>query len=62
MGAAEQLEYPFWSKLHSWGWQCDRQHSLDAATKFLGQNVVDGWFGYSNSNHYQLPIILTVKR
>jgi hypothetical protein len=47
MEAAEPLEYPFWSKLSSRRWQCDREHSGHAASKcphaqFLGQNVVDG--------------------
>jgi hypothetical protein len=47
MGAAELLEYTFWSKHHSRRWQYDRDHSRDAASKclhaqFLGQNVVDG--------------------
>jgi hypothetical protein len=46
MWALEPLEYPFWSKLHSWRWQCDKERSRDAASKcphaqFLGQNVMD---------------------
>jgi hypothetical protein len=47
MGADEPLEYPFLSKLRSRRWQCDREHSHDAASKclhaqFLGHNIVDG--------------------
>ena len=35
MGAVEPLEYPFWSKMHSQRWQCDREHCRDAASKCL---------------------------
>jgi hypothetical protein len=41
------LEYPFWSKLRSWRWQCDRERSRHEASKclhahFLSHNVMDG--------------------
>ena len=35
MGTAEPLEYPFWSKLPSRRWQCDRGRCRDAASKCL---------------------------
>ena len=33
MGAAEPLEYPFWSKYRAVRWQCDRKRCCDAASK-----------------------------
>jgi hypothetical protein len=44
MGASESLKDPFWSKLRSRRWQCDRKRSRDATSEcphaqFLGQNV-----------------------
>ena len=35
MGAAEPLEYPFWSKIRSRRWQCDRERCCDAASMCL---------------------------
>ena len=35
IGAAEPLEFPFWSKIRSRRWQCDREHCHDAASKYL---------------------------
>ena len=34
MGGVEPLEYPFWSKIHSWRWQRDGEHCC-AASKCL---------------------------
>jgi hypothetical protein len=58
MGAAELLEYTFWSKHRSWRWQCDSECTHDAASKgphaeFLGQNVVDGLVIHIQLTHYQ---------
>ena len=33
LGAAEPLEYPFWSNILSLKWQCDRECCHDAASK-----------------------------
>ena len=33
MGSAETLDYPFWSKICSPRWQCDRERCRDAASK-----------------------------
>ena len=32
MGAAEPPEYPLWSKIPSWRWQCDKERCRDAAS------------------------------
>ena len=35
IGAVEPLEYPFWLKIHSQRWQCDRECCRDSASKCL---------------------------
>jgi hypothetical protein len=61
-GVAEPLEYPFWSKICSWRWQCDRKPCCDAASKCpQSQAGTMNPFSELFKDLMIVPIILTVK-